>query len=236
MSTNGKATLAPNGNAPPVQNGVPNGKATVAGGLVRVMVVDPQPCFSEGLRALLNFFHKGADVVATSTSLSAVRSIGDLKLDVLIADSELVGEDDWKFVAKICDVVPPLRVIILATTIDPSHVAKAFSHGVMGYLDKDISSEDLVHAIRLAKGGRVVTSPLVVETILNRQREGDRELTEQERVVLTHVAKGLDNDEIARLVALSASTLKRTLQKAIAKLNAENRIQAAVIATRNGLI
>lgn len=226
MSTNGKTHHESNGSVP----------AALGNGLVRAMVIDPQPCFSEGLRALLNFFHQGTEVVATSTSLNDLRSIGDLNFDVLIVDSELIADDSWELVAKATHLVPPIRIVVLASAIDPLHVAKAFTHGVIGYLDKDISSEDLVHAIRLAKAGQVVISPVVVEAILKGHKDGDRQLTELERLVLTYVAKGLDNEEIAKQVALSASTLKRTLQKVVTKLKAENRIQAAVIATRNGLI
>jgi DNA-binding NarL/FixJ family response regulator len=203
---------------------------------VRVVVVDSYPLFVFGLQALIFSLEVGIDVVGVATSgEQALVQIEETLPDVAVVVSRSQKEC-LEFVHSLRETFPTVRVIMLADSFKPRQVREALRLGVSAYLSRNLTTEDLVNAIRTVKVGEVVMSPLASACLMLREGEEEAPLSECELEILRLVAEGLDNLEIAQRMHMSKSTLKRNLHCVLDKLGVQNRVQAAVRAARQGLI
>jgi DNA-binding NarL/FixJ family response regulator len=141
------------------------------------------------------------------------------------------------------------KVIVLTTFTDDSYVFDAIRFGASGFLVKDSEPAELVQAIRVVHGGEALLAPAVTRTLIAefaaraRPARTDRRLaaliaslTQREREVVTHVAAGRTNDEIAEVLFLSPTTAKTHVSRAMTKLGARDRAQVVVMAYESGLV
>jgi DNA-binding NarL/FixJ family response regulator len=140
---------------------------------------------------------------------------------------------------------PNARVLVLTVAADERNVLNALLAGACGYLLKDATIEEIAAGVRAAAMGRSFISPQVVHHLLNRLRGSasayevpapdEAKLSVRELEILRLVAEGCDNDQIAERLVLSPRTVKNHVSSILAKLDMDNRVQAAVYAVRQGL-
>ncbi len=207
-------------------------------GILRVVVIDDYPSYAHGLKVLLDGIADDIDVVGMATSgVQGVSEVKERRPDVVVMDVRMPGVDGIEAARAIRGSLPDTKIVMLTASDDFEDVRSAMQLGVRAYLLKGVEVDELVAAIRMVHAGEVVISPQVVDALLTEPASGAADtLTDWERELMRMVAEGLDNAEIARRLSVSESTFKRNLHNVEVKLQARNRVHAAVIAAKTGLI
>jgi DNA-binding NarL/FixJ family response regulator len=223
--------------------------ATVAGPLdggavVRVVLADDQPLVRAGLNALLTDT-AGVDVVGEATTgAEAVRLTRDLRPDVVVMDIRMPGMDGLDATRMITAGGSPAAVLILTTFDSDDNVYEALRAGASGFLVKDMVLDDIVAAIRVVAAGDALIAPSVTRRLIaefagrpepRRPARALTGVTDREREVLTLVARGLSNSEIATHLVISVSTAKAHVANLLTKFGARDRIQLVIIAYESGV-
>ncbi|HVE67457.1 MAG TPA: response regulator transcription factor [Solirubrobacteraceae bacterium] len=209
---------------------------------IRVVVVDDHDLFRQGLREVLA--ERGIKVVGEAADGDdAVRLVAHSAPDVVVMDLSMPRMSGIEATRRISAMAPSTRVLVLTMASDDESVVEALEAGASGYVLKDSLVEDIAAGIRAAAAGHSLISPRVAARLVTRLRERERgaprspdvELTERELEVLRLLAEGCDNAQIAERLVISAGTVKNHVANILAKLQLDNRIQAAVYAVRRGL-
>jgi DNA-binding NarL/FixJ family response regulator len=209
---------------------------------LRVVVVDDHDLFRRGLSQLLQ--ESGIDVIGEASDGSrGVELANRLRPDVVVMDLSMPGISGVEATRRLIESTPEARVLMLTVIAEESEVLDAIIAGASGYLLKDASVEQIVSGIQTAARGESLISPRVAGKLMHRLREiptsrpepPREELTQRELAVLELVAEGHDNAEIAERLFISQNTVKSHVSNILAKLQVENRVQAAVRAIRGGL-
>ncbi|WP_326562859.1 response regulator transcription factor [Micromonospora sp. NBC_01796] len=220
--------------------------------MIRVLVVDDQALVRAGVALLLRTAG-GFDIVGEAADGSeAVRLAQRLHPDVVLMDLRMPRMDGIEATRRILDHHPAARVLVLTTFADDANIYGALGAGAIGYLVKDGEPEALIEAVRRAANGESLLAPPVLARIVGRALSAHREdaqrdaeqvsvgqrrlLTDRERQVLALVGVGLSNAEIAGRLHLGVTTVKTHVSAAMEKLRLRNRVQAAVVAHRLGLV
>jgi NarL family two-component system response regulator LiaR len=212
---------------------------------IRVVLVDDHAIYRGGLREALET--RGVEVVGeASEGTSAIRVVRDVAPDVVLMDVNMPGLSGIESTMRIRAVAPTAQVIMLTVSADEKDVEEAIFAGARGYVLKDAPVEEIHAAVRAAAVGESLLSPRIAADILERIRadlgrpalpeEARAELTEREREVLSLVAQGRDNTQIADELFVSVQTVKNHVSNILAKLEVQNRVQAAVQAIQRRLL
>ena len=211
---------------------------------LRVLIVDDHDLFRTGLRTLLA--ETGFDASEAASGEAALRRVGDLRPQVVVMDLNMPGMSGIEATRRVLEVVPEAAVLILTISNDDARVIDAVRAGAQGYLLKDAPLDDIVTGIRAAAAGQSMIAPRVAGTLIDHARStqppeeptlaAGPDLSPREREVLELVGEGCDNAEIAQRLYLSQSTVKSHVSRLLEKLGAENRVQAAVLGIRRGLV
>jgi two-component system nitrate/nitrite response regulator NarL len=207
---------------------------------VRVVVVDDHEVFRNGLMSLLT--DQGLDIVGDAgNGQEALEVVARVAPDVVVMDLNLPGMSGLEAIARLAAESPAARVLVLTISADERDVTEAILAGACGYVLKDASIDEIVAGVRAAAAGDSLISPKVATALLEQIRSGaadepQAELSERECDVLRLVAEGKDNSEIAERLFISPQTVKNHISNILAKLQMENRIQAAVYAVRQGIV
>jgi DNA-binding NarL/FixJ family response regulator len=207
--------------------------------------VDDHDLFRTGLRSVLE--GRGIEIVGEAhDGEEAVKVVAELGPDVVLMDLSMPGMGGIEATRRIAELVPLTHVLVLTVSERDADVVEAISAGACGYLLKDSSLDDLVRGLEAASVGESPVSPAAASKLLERVRatspDPERaahiqsELSQREVEVLKLIANGKDNTEIARDLVISPKTVKNHTSSILAKLQIENRIQAAVYAVRAGLV
>lgn len=209
----------------------------------KVMVVDDHELFRGGLVALLE--QRGIQVVGeTALASDALAQVSERKPDVVLMDLGMPGMSGIEATRHLTTAAPSVHVLVLTVAADDQHVMDALLAGACGYLLKDAPIDQIVEGIRAATRGQSLISPRIASRLVRRLLEPlqtepavtDSELTPRQLEVLELVARGIDNQEIAKALFLSEHTVKNHVSSILLKLQVENRIQAAVRAVRGRLV
>jgi DNA-binding NarL/FixJ family response regulator len=208
---------------------------------VRVLVVDDHDVFRRGLVKLLD--EQGLEVVGEAPDgEEALELVARLVPDVVVMDLSLPGISGLEAIDRLALEAPATRVLVLTISADETHVTEAIVAGACGYLLKNASIQEIVAGIHAAAAGESLISPKIATQLLDQIRnaasdmETRAELTEREGDVLRLVAEGKENNEIAERLFISPQTVKNHISNILAKLQMENRLQAAVYAVRQGIV
>jgi DNA-binding NarL/FixJ family response regulator len=209
-----------------------------------LLVVDDQAVVRLGFTALLDSQDDMSVVGAAGDGQHAVRLAAQLKPDVVLMDIRMpvLGGIDATRVITSAESAP--RVLVLTTFDLDDYVYDALRAGASGFLLKDATPEEILHAVRVVGGGEALLAPGVTRRLIAefaaRSRpvpspELDR-LTPREREVLLLVASGLTNAEIAQRLTLAGQTVKSHVSSLLCKLELRDRVQAVILAYESGLV
>ena len=204
---------------------------------IRLLLADDHPVVRAGLRAVLES-ETGViviDDVGTAEAAVARARTGDV--DVVLMDLQfghgMGGIDATRAITSLADAP---RVVVLTTYDTDADILAAVEAGASGYLLKDAPPDELVTAVRAAAAGQSALAPAITGRLIERLRTPTTSLSTRESEVLTLVADGLSNQQIAAHLFVSQATVKSHLVHIFAKLDADSRTAAVAIAVRRGLI
>lgn len=204
---------------------------------IRVLIADDHPIMRTGLTALFETEPSIEVVGAVGTPEEAVSETERLHPEVVLMDLQFNGEfrgaDATRLIRALDD---PPAVLILTNYDTDSDIITAIEGGAAGYLLKDAPPDDLIAAVQAAAVGQSALAPTVATRLLSRVRDAHAALSARELEVLTLVADGQSNTDIAARLHLSETTVKSHLAHIYPKLGVASRTAAVAAARRGGLI
>lgn len=216
---------------------------------IRIVLVDDQDLFREGVRVILDAHEDLTVVGSAGDGVEAVSLVDELSPDVVLMDLRMPQMDGVEATRQI--FTPErvarreslVRVVVLTTFDLDTRAAMAIRHGASGFLLKDTTPTRLVEAIRTVHAGNAVLAPTDLSTLLDEQFKAPTpippkylELTDKETEVFQAVARGLSNVEIAGLLFASESTIKTHVGAILRKLALRDRVQIVVFAHEHALV
>jgi DNA-binding NarL/FixJ family response regulator len=219
--------------------------------VIRVLLADDQPLVRTGFRMILESESDMEVVGEAGDGADAVRQAARLRPDVVVMDIQMPITDGIAATAQIA-AAGHARVLILTTFHLDENVVGALRGGASGFLLKDVDAGRLIEAIRIVHAGEAIVDPVVTRRLLDRfahrlptaARDADPDggasqrldgVTERERDVLTRVARGLSNAEIAAELVVTETTVKTHVHHLLTKLGVRDRVQLVVLAYDAGL-
>jgi DNA-binding NarL/FixJ family response regulator len=210
--------------------------------MIRVLIADDQRVVREGLGMVLSLM-KGVEVVGTAADgAEAVELARSVRPDVVLMDLRMPRCDGVEATRRLRTEAPEVKVVVLTTYSDDRSVLEALRAGARGYLTKDAGGEQIHEALRQVLDDRAVIDPAVQRHLIDaiagepaprpKLRDG---LTPREAEVLSLMAGGLSNAEIASRLVVSEGTVKSHVNHLFAKIGARDRAQAVAYAFRHGL-
>ena len=214
---------------------------------IRILLVDDQALFREGLRTLLSVQPDLEVVGEAANGEEAVQQVQALQPQVVLMDLRMPRLGGVEATRRVRAAAPECQVIVLTTFDDDEEVFDALRAGAVGYLLKDAPSEKLVEAIRAAARGESFLQPSIAAKVvaefnrLSRARPTANArlvepLSDRECEVLRHLASGKSNKEIAAALDLAEGTVKNHMTNILGKLGVLDRTQAALKARELGMI
>lgn len=213
--------------------------------MIRVLLVDDQDLVRAGFRAILES-EDGIEVVGEARDgAEAVERAASLRPDVVCLDVQMPGMDGIEATSALTQAGSVGSGILILTTFNrDDYLFAALQAGASGFLLKNTSPEKLVEAVQIIARGEALLAPDVTRRVIEQfagrapvTRRDDRmsELTEREREVLSLLARGLSNGEIATTLFVGEATVKSHVSKVLLKLGLRDRIQAVVFAYEHGV-
>lgn len=198
---------------------------------IRILLAEDQALMRGALAVLLDLEDDLRVVAEVGDGAAILPEALRVAPDVALLDIELPGRSGLDAAAELAERLPGCRVIMLTTFARPGYVQRAMAAGARGFLAKDGPVESLADAIRTVVAGGTVVDPDLARHAL---REAASPLTDREREVLAAAEDGSTIADIAARLHLSASTVRKYLSSAIGKTGTRNKVEAALLARRNG--
>lgn len=205
---------------------------------IRVLIVDDHEVVRRGLVALLQASPDIEVVGEASSADEAVRRAGLDEPDVVVMDVRMPERSGIEACRDILAAFPSIHVLMLTSYADEEALMASILAGASGYVLKRVKGVDLVEDIRRVAAGESLLDQAMVERLFERLRTGSREdpklaeLTDQERVIVGHIAEGLTNRQIAEAMFLAEKTVKNYVSTVLAKMGMSNRSEAAAYVAR----
>lgn len=207
--------------------------------LVRILIVDDHPVVRRGIAFALTSFDDLCVVAEASNGEEAVRLCELYHPDVVVMDMVMPGMDGSATTRTIKGRFPSTQVLVLTSFPEAQLVREALRAGAIGYLLKDVAIDELAQAVRNASRGQSTLHHAATQALIQPQTtrsELIEDLTDRQREVLALVVQGRSNQEIARQVYISLSTVRFHVSAILAKLGAANRAEAAAMAVKYNLL
>jgi len=215
---------------------------------IRILIVDDQALVRGGFRVLLDAADDLEVIGEAEDGAQAVEMAAELEPDVILMDIRMPKVDGLEATRQILSEAkaPGPRILVLTTFDADEYVYDALRSGASGFLLKDTEPDQLVSAVRVVAAGDALLSPSVTRRLIaefasrsevrGAHPEELEALTERELEVLTLVAQGLSNNEIAEKLVISPTTSKTHVSRVMMKMHARDRAQLVVIAYESGLV
>jgi DNA-binding NarL/FixJ family response regulator len=213
--------------------------------MIRVVVVDDEPMVCAHLRTILGSAGDIEVVAEAHDGAAGVQAVRQARPDVVLMDLRMPGTDGLTAIGQISALTAPPVVVVLTTFDADQYVLRALRAGAAGFLVKSTPPQDLIGLVRVAAEGNTVLSPAAARRLIaasadqqparTRARELVASLTDRETEVLTGLAEGLSNAQIASRMYLSEATVKGYVSRMLVKLDCANRTQAGLLAHDAGL-
>jgi two-component system nitrate/nitrite response regulator NarL len=212
-------------------------------GKIRVLLVDDHTLFRSGIKSLLQRNDDFEVVGEAGDGLEGIKRVRSLKPDVALIDLHMPGVSGLEAVKAIIEEMPEVKVLMLTVSEDAQDLIEALRAGASGYLLKNIETDALIAAIRGAVKGESIVSPQMTAKLIQGVRDQPRagpvtpergRFSPRERDIMSSLALGESNKEIARKLDLAESTVKIHVQNIFKKLNMSSRVQVALYAVEHG--
>jgi len=213
---------------------------------VRIVIADDHDVVRSGFASLLDTQPDFTVVGTARDGLEAVRIGRELSPDVVLMDVRMPGIDGIEATRQLTGPGVGLRILILTTFDLDDYVYEALRAGASGFLLKDVTAEELFHAVRVIAAGDALLAPGITRRLIGEfaQRSDRRpaaardlaDLTPRETEVLQLIAEGLSNSEIADRLIVTEETVKTHVSRILGKLGLRDRTQAVVLAYETGLV
>lgn len=216
--------------------------------MVKVLIANDQALVRTGFRMILDAEDDVEVTGEAADGLEALAAAQSERPDVILMDVRMPNMNGIEATRRLVDKddVDPIRVLILTTFDLDEYVYDALRAGASGFLLKDAPPEDLVQAVRVVARGEGLIAPSITKRLIEEiaQRppqhtappEALRSLTQRELEVLQLVARGLSNQEIAKELFVSETTVKTHVGRVLMKLGVRDRVQAVVLAYESGIV
>jgi DNA-binding NarL/FixJ family response regulator len=207
--------------------------------VIRVLIADDQRVVREGLGLVLGLLSDVDVVGAAADGVEAVALATKLKPDIVLMDLRMPRCDGVEATRRLREQAPDIKVVVLTTYADDRSVIEALRAGARGYLTKDAGGQEIREALERVLDDQAVLDPAVQHHLIDaiaapevRLPDG---LTSREAEVLSLIAAGLSNTEIAERLVISEGTVKSHINRLLAKIQARDRAQAVIYAYQHGL-
>ena len=208
--------------------------------MIRVLIVDDHAVVRHGLRYMLEQRPDIEVVGEGSDGEQAIALVTDLLPDVVLLDLLMPKMDGISVVREIKRLAPNTHIVILTSYYEDDQIFGAIKAGALSYLLKESSTFELLEAIRAAARGESKLHPRVAARLLHEMRQQEesplKDLTPRELEVLTRIARGRSNQEIAAELMISEPTVRMHVANILSKLHLADRTQAAIYALQQKLV
>lgn len=204
---------------------------------IKILVVDARALVGSGISTILGEYSDFKVIGQAKNGRETLRFIERSSPDVVCLDIDLPDPiSGMEAIRMLRSKSPQVRIVILTNVLEETIINDALREGVVGYLLKNSSADELVHAIRAAHQGIPTLSPEVTQVLIREvTTPNGYHLTPREHEVLERIARGLSNHEIAKELNISLSTVQFHVSNIFEKLDVHNRIEAATFAVRHNL-
>ena len=210
---------------------------------ISILIVDDHEVVRKGIRSYLDTLPEYRVVGEASTGEEAIHIVEEFIPEVVLMDLIMPGMDGIETTRRIKKISPRTQVVVLTSFHEDSHIFPALKAGATSYILKDMKMEKLVESLKRAVAGEVTLHPLVAKRVLQNFQGEDpeeqplyAELTDREQEVLTYLAEGANNEEIASALVISPKTVARHRENIMRKLNLHSRAELVRYAIRKGII
>lgn len=202
--------------------------------LIKVFIVDDHPVVRFGLRMMLE---SEKNIVVTGIAGSAKEALielGKIQTDVVLMDLRMPEMEGADAIGELRRIQPDLRILVLTNYEADEDILRALQAGATGYILKNTPQEEIVRAVEMVYENKRCVPPHIAQRLL--ETIGREQLSQRELEVLTLVAMGLTNKEIAERLFISDKTARNHVASCLLKLDANDRTEASITAIRRGLI
>jgi DNA-binding NarL/FixJ family response regulator len=202
--------------------------------IIKVLIVDDHPVVRFGLRTMLETEENIQVTGMAGSAKEALLEVQRIQPDVVLMDLRMPEMEGTEAIAELRRIQPDIRILVLTNYEADEDILRALQAGAMGYLLKNTPHEEIVQAVEMVYENKRCVPPNIAQRLL--ETFGRKELSQRELEVLTLVAMGLSNKEIARSLFISDKTARNHVVSCLTKLGANDRTEAATTAIRRGLI
>jgi len=208
---------------------------------IKILLADDHNVLRQGIAQVLESQPDMRVIAQARNGKEAVQFAGETKPDIILMDINMQELDGVKATRIIKEENPDIQIIILTMYQVDNFIFEAIKAGASGYLLKEVEMEDLLGAVRSVAAGEAVLDPALAGKVLEEFRVKPREVSRKEELaprdveILTLVAQGLSNQEIADRIDISEKTVRNRLSLVFKQLHLNNRTEAALYALRKGL-
>jgi two-component system, NarL family, response regulator LiaR len=208
---------------------------------LRILIVEDDPLMRMGLKQFLETHPQISIAGEAADGYSAIEAIGQMAPDLVMMDVGLPQLDGIEATRQIKAEFPAVRILMLSSHEEETEIIAALSSGADGYCIKGTSSQQLLGAISVVQNGAVYLDPQIARAVIAhlqppRFNTAQVTLSPRELEILNLLVEGRSNPEIAAMLYLSLSTVKAHIRSIMNKLAVDDRVQAAVVALRSGLV
>jgi DNA-binding NarL/FixJ family response regulator len=201
---------------------------------MRILFVDDHPVVRDGLEAIINLQPDMVSAGAAATGAEALEQFLKLQPDVTLVDLQLPDMSGFDLIKRIRDKSPNARIVVLSSHEGDVDIQRALESGAQGYAVKGIVRGELLEIIRSVHAGKRRLPAVVAQKLT--EHMGDEPISPRELEVLSLMASGKRNKEIAGDLSIAEDTVKMHVRNILSKLHVNDRTEAVTIALRRGII